>query len=116
MGEYRQANRFIQVFTTLGDDVLLLEGFQGREAVSQLFQFDLRMHSEKLGITFEEIVGKKATIKIVLPDLSERYVNGLISSFMQGGSSPLQDGRTPAVFASYYATLVPWLWVLTRSG
>ncbi|HKX31150.1 MAG TPA: type VI secretion system tip protein VgrG [Blastocatellia bacterium] len=116
MGEYKQANRFIQVFTTLGEDVLLLEGFQGREGVSQLFQFDLRMHSEKLGITFDEIVGKKAMVKIVLPDLSERYVHGLVSWFAQGGSSPLQEGRTPAVFASYYATLVPWLWVLTRSG
>ncbi|MEP7337335.1 MAG: type VI secretion system tip protein TssI/VgrG [Acidobacteriota bacterium] len=116
MSNYTQDNRRIQVFTTLGEDVLLLQGFNGQEGVSRLFQFDLRMHSENRSIKFEDIVGKKATIKVVLPDLSERYINGIVSSFAQGGSSPLQGGEKPTVFTHYHATLVPWLWVLTRTS
>ncbi len=116
MGEYTQDNRFIQLFTPLGKDALLLHSFSGKEGVSELFHFDLKMHSENRSLKFDQIVGKKATIKISLPDGSERYINGIINSFTQGGSSPLEGGTTPTVFAHYYATLVPWLWVLTQTS
>jgi type VI secretion system secreted protein VgrG len=106
----------IQVFTPLGTDELLLQSFHGQEGVSQLFHFDLVMHSENRGIKFDDIVGKKATVKVRLPDGKERLINGLVSSFSQGGSTPLEGGKSPQIFASYHATLVPWLWVLTRSS
>src|SRR5262245_21593403 len=110
MGEYTQDNRFIRITTPLGANELLLRGFHGQESISRLFQFELRMHSENRGIKFEDIVGKKATIEVDMPDGSLRYVNGIINSFSQGGSSPLEGGTTPTVFASYFATLVPWFW------
>ncbi|MEN3332482.1 MAG: type secretion system secreted protein VgrG [Blastocatellia bacterium] len=108
MGEYTQENRLIQIMTPLGEDVLLLQGFNGYEGVSKLFQFDLRMHSKNRSIAFDSIVGKKATIKIILDDGNERFINGIISAFSQGGSS--------TNFAHYHATLVPWLWMLTRTS
>ncbi|HWQ33705.1 MAG TPA: type VI secretion system tip protein TssI/VgrG [Blastocatellia bacterium] len=108
MGAYTQDNRLIQINTPLGKDVLLLQGFNGEEGVSRLFHFDLRMHSENRSIRFESIVGQRATIRITLPDESERFINGVISSFSQGGSSQH--------FAHYNATLVPWLWLLTRTS
>ncbi|MBO0797365.1 MAG: type VI secretion system tip protein VgrG [Blastocatellia bacterium] len=116
MGEYKQDNRFIQVFTPLGEDILLLESFHGQEGVSRLFNFELLMHSENMELSFNDIVGKTTTVKIFWPDKPERNINGIISSFKQGGSSPLMDGERPTSVASYYATLVPWLWVLTRTG
>jgi type VI secretion system secreted protein VgrG len=115
MGEYTQDNRIIQVYTPFDADVLLLESFHGHEGVSRLFNFELRMHSENKELPFEKIVGKTATIKFLMSDQKERYINGIVSAFSQGGSSPLQDGKTPSVFTTYSATLVPWLWVLTRS-
>jgi type VI secretion system secreted protein VgrG len=115
LGEYTQANRLIRVETVLGKDVLLLQSFRGQEGVSQLFHFDLYMHSENRSIQMESVVGKKATIAIVLPDKKERYINGLISSFAQAGSTPLEGGTSPKIFAHYHATLVPQLWMLTRT-
>src|SRR5262245_60670076 len=115
MGEYTQQNRLIQITTTLGPDALLLHSFHGQEGVSCMFHFELRMHSENHGINFDNIIGESATLKIVLPDGKIRYVNGIISSFSQGGSTPLQDGKKPKIFANYYATLVPKLWLLTRT-
>ncbi|HKP85577.1 MAG TPA: type VI secretion system tip protein VgrG [Blastocatellia bacterium] len=116
MGEYTQANRLIRIETVLGKDALLLQGFRGQEGVSRLFHFDLYMHSENRSIPMEAIVGKKATIVVVLPDKKERYVNGIISSFSQAGSTPLEMGTTPRIFAHYTATLVPWMWMLTRTS
>lgn len=116
MGEYTQANRLIRVETVLGKDVLLLQGFRGQESVSRPFHFDLYMHSENRSIQMESIVGKKATIVIVQPDKRERYINGVISSFSQAGSTPLEMGTNPKIFAHYSATLVPHLWLLTRTS
>jgi type VI secretion system secreted protein VgrG len=113
---YTQENRFIRIDTPLGVDELLLHSFNGEEGVSRLFHFQLRMHSENRSIPFDSIVGKKATVTVFLPDRSRRYINGIISSFSQGGSSPLEGGASPTHFTSYYATLVPWLWNLTRTS
>ena len=38
---YTQANRLIAIDTPLGEDVLLLRGFHGREAISRLFHFEI---------------------------------------------------------------------------
>ncbi len=115
LSEYTQANRLIQVFTPLGEDALLLQSFHGTESISQLFQFELKMYSENRNLSFDSIVGKNTTIKVVLPDLSERYINGIVSAFSQGGSALLEGGSSPKFFASYRATLVPWLWFLTQT-
>ena len=104
---YTQENRLIQLITPLGENALLLQGFNGQEGISRPFEFELKMQSENRSIPFDAVVGKKATIKTILADRSERYLNGIISSFSQGGASQ--------TFAYYHATLVPWLWLLTRT-
>ncbi|MCI0417770.1 MAG: type VI secretion system tip protein VgrG, partial [Acidobacteria bacterium] len=116
MAKYTQDNRFIRLETPLGKDVLLLQGFAGSEGVSQLFNFQLTLHSENKAIAFSSIVGKKATIKIALEDGSERCINGLIGSFAQGGSTAVKAGAGTAALVSYSATLVPWLWMLKHTS
>lgn len=113
MRRYTQANQPIQVVTPLGEDELLLQRFSGTEGISRLFQFELEMYSEDHSLPFDAIVGKGATIKVVTSDGSERYINGVISSFTQGGTSALAERSVS--FANYRATLVPWLWLLTRT-
>ena len=108
MGEYTQDNRLIAIYTTLGADVLLLQAFRGTEGISRLFKFDLVMHSENRSICFDSMVGKTATVKLVLQEGQARYINGIVASFSQGGAT--------STFASYTATLVPWLWMLTRAN
>ncbi|HEX4949177.1 MAG TPA: type VI secretion system tip protein VgrG [Blastocatellia bacterium] len=115
MPEYTQANRLIQIFTPLGEDVLLLHRVHGNEGISQLFQFELKMFSENRSLSFESIVGKNATVKVLLPDQTERYINGIINAFTQGGSMPFDDQQPPKIFATYRATLVPWFWFLTQT-
>jgi len=116
MPKYTQDNRFIKLETPLGKDALLLQGFTGSEGVSQLFHFDLRLHSENRAVSFPSIVGKKATIKIQLSSKEERCINGLISSFSQGGSTAITVGTGTATLASYSAELVPWLWMLKHTS
>ncbi|HKX27674.1 MAG TPA: type VI secretion system tip protein TssI/VgrG [Blastocatellia bacterium] len=116
MSGYTQDHRHLKIFTPLGTDVLLLRSLQGQEGVSQLFRFDLQLHSEDHNIQFDEIIGQWVTVSIDLPDGSIRFINGIICAFTQCGSSPLENGQTPTVFSDYQATMVPWLWMLTRSS
>lgn len=103
---YTQENRLIAVDTSLGKDVLLLQGFTGREGISRLFSFHLDLASEKDSISFKNIIGQNVTIRVTQADNSPRYFNGFVSRFAQSGS----DLR----FTHYQMEVVPWLWFLTR--
>ena len=103
-----QANRLIGISTPLGKDVLLLRGFSGQEAISRLFSFELDLLSTDAEIKFEDIVGQPVTIRVILGEDKERYFSGIISRFMQTGSD--------TGLANYRATMMPWLWFLTRTA
>jgi type VI secretion system secreted protein VgrG len=105
---YSQDHRLIAVETPLGKDVLLLQELTGYEGISRLFSYELDLLAhDNDSITFKDILGKKVSITLNLPDETPRYINGYVSRFTQGGS----DERT---FARYHAQVVPWLWFLTR--
>ncbi len=105
---YVQTNRRIAISTPLGADVLLLRGFNGTEGISQLFEFDLDLLSDKDSLKFDDIVGKNVTVRLFDAQGSERTWHGFISRFAQGS----QDRR----LTSYRAQMVPWLWFLTRTA
>ncbi len=104
-----QSTRHISIETPLGEDVLLLRSFSGHEEISRIFEFDLDLLSEESEITFEDVMGQNVTISMDLPEGGKRYWNGFISRFVQSVS-------TSAQFAQYRATMVPWLWFLTRTS
>ncbi|HYK01928.1 MAG TPA: type VI secretion system tip protein TssI/VgrG [Thermoanaerobaculia bacterium] len=108
MSSYVQTDQYISVSTPLGKDKLLLRSFRGEERLSGLFEFVLEMQSEDPALDFAAIVGKSATVTVLLADGSNRYVNGIVGKFVQAGG----DAR----FYNYYAELHPWFWLLTMSA
>ena len=105
---YTQEHRLIAIDTPLGEDALLLRGFTGQEGMSQLFHFHLDLLSTDPAIPFKQIVGQRVTLRILLADGSQRYINGCVSRFAQTSN----DMR----FTHYRAEVVPWLWFLTRTA
>ncbi len=111
---YTQENRMIRIATPLGGDELLITGFNGEEGISQLFRFNLSLLSHNNSIAFDSIIGGNVTVSIVLDNGKERFFNGIVESFSQSdGTVPGENGE---VFSRYTATLVPWLWLLTRTS
>lgn len=102
-----QATRQIAITTPLGEDAVLLRSFQGQEAISKLFVFDLDLVSQEPSIKYEDIVGQSVTVRMSLADGSMRYWNGFVSRFVQAG----RDSNV----AMYQATVVPWLWFLDQT-
>lgn len=100
-----QSDRFARVATPFGEDVLLLDGFAGREAISEPFRFQLRMRSSNKALDPSAIMGQKVTVTVQRDALPKRYVNGIVARFAHTGAD--------LHYAFYTAELVPRLWLLT---
>src|SRR5689334_19260778 len=100
-----QTGSFLSVSTPFGADVLLLEGFAGREAMSEPFHFDLRMRSANTALSAQTIVGQSATVTLQTKTGAVRYFNGIVTRFAQVGAD--------ASNGYYCAALAPRLWLAT---
>ena len=109
-----QDNKLLSIKTPLDKDTLLLARFKGHEGLSELFHFDMDLFSEQQSIVFKGIIGENVTLTITLADGSSRFLNGIVSSFIQKHGSSDQKNKLQTSY--YSASLVPWLWLLTRTS
>ena len=103
-----QANRKIAINTPLGTDVLVVRRCSIREELSRLFEIELDLISSRNDINFDEIIGKNVTLRLEGARGKTRYFNGIVNRFTQG--------KSERSYSVYRATVVPWLWFLTRSS
>jgi type VI secretion system secreted protein VgrG len=104
---FEQTNAALSVTTPFGANKLLLDSFQGSEAISEPFAFALTMRSAESGLDPDTIVGKSVTVTFAPKDAPKRYFNGIVSRFGHAGGNK--------AFAFYSAEMVPTLWLLTLS-
>ena len=107
MFPYSQANRLMKVTTALGPDLLVLSSFRGREALSELFHFELELLAKRpFSAPFDKMLGQPVGVHIELPTGLTRVFHGMIARFTQT--------RQDDTFTHYRAELVPKPWLLTR--
>src|SRR4051812_22483355 len=109
MAKWTQAARKLAIATPLGEDEFILQSFTLTDEISRPFVCEATLYSENEEIDFSAIVGQNVTIRLEQGDGGTRYINGFVSRFVQGG------GQNSDAQHLYYATIVPWLWFLTRS-
>lgn len=95
----------VQITTPLGADTLRVESLEGDEALSQPYEFTLRLVSEDATLDFDAVVGKEVAVSIAMPDGAKRYVHGIVARFRQAGTALRQT--------TYFAHLRPKLWLLS---
>ncbi len=98
----------IAITTAAGPNVLGLRSFTVQEQLSRLFQIEAELSSEDGGIDFDKVVGNPASIRLNVGQKDKRYFNGFVSRLVQVANQ--------GDFAHYRATIVPWLWFLTRTS
>lgn len=108
-----QQGRSLNVSTPLEYDFLLIKRIRSREALSQLFNFDLELlHAEdenSRDATFidpKDILGKPMVVTARQEDGTTRHFHGICVDFSQGHHNTR--------FSKYRATLVPRVWLLTQ--
>jgi type VI secretion system secreted protein VgrG len=111
MPEYKQAQRTLSVTTPLGPDVLLLVGFRGRDAVSELFEYELDLLAENSAdVAFDKLLGQKVTVTFRWGRENDKktYLNGMCIR--------LSQAERDSTFTRYRMGLVPQCWLLTRKA
>ncbi len=103
-----QKNRSLAIETALGADALVLRSIALQEQLGRPFNFEIELSSEDGEVKFDDLIGTNATIRLELPEKATRYFNGIVSRLSQGANK--------GGLAHYRATLVPWLWLLTRTA
>ncbi|MCK9605176.1 MAG: type VI secretion system tip protein VgrG [Methylomonas sp.] len=103
-----QSDRIASVTTPLGETDLLLYRMTGTEHLSQLFEYELELLSEKNDIDLKALLGKSTTVKLLLPDGKHRSLHDVVTRISLFGML----GR----LYYYRATLRPKAWLLSRTS
>ncbi|MFS2068882.1 type VI secretion system tip protein TssI/VgrG [Pseudomonas sp. CT11-2] len=105
---FKQLSRLAKITSPLGPDVLLLKDMGGDEELGRLFSYELQLHSLDNAIDLNQLLGKPMCLSLQLDGGGERHFHGIVARCSQN----VDQGQ----FASYQATLRPWLWLLTRTS
>lgn len=106
MPDNKQGSRWMGIGTSLGEDVILLRGISVTEQLGRMFRIEADLLSEKKDVEFEKLLGQNVTIRLTRPDDEVRFLNGYVARLEQTGY--------PSGLSEYRATIVPFLWFLTR--
>lgn len=106
-----QGNRLFTIQTPMkGQFDLVIVDFQCAEGLSRNFEINVRLASQDPNIELKKLIGQPVTITLQLTDAlassDERYFHGYVVGFTHLD----MDGS----FTLYRATILPWLWMLSR--
>lgn len=101
--------RTVQVHTVLSAEQLKFRAMRGREALSQLFEFEVEMVSPSFNLDLKKLLGTSLTIEVT-DGGAPRFLNGTVVRFELVGRAN-ETGRHYV----YRALVQPWLWYLTRT-
>ncbi len=96
------------VVRTKLENAFTFRHMQGREALSELFDYRVELLSEDDGIRLEVILGTPLTLAMDLQGGATRYFHGHVVQFVYAG--------TEGSFACYHARVRPWLWFLSTTA
>lgn len=104
---YIHADRPMTLTTPLGADSLVLAALRGREAISELFHFELDTwwQSRSAPLPFDRLLGQEVSIQIAHPS-GKRHIGGIVVKISQEEKN--------LKFTRYRLEVVPKLWLLTR--
>ena len=103
-----QANRNVSITSALADDVLLFRSMSGSEALGRLPECRVQLLSTDNTLRIADVLGKPMTVNLDTVEAGQRHFNGVVTRFCSTGWH--------GDFATYEATLHPWLWLLTRAS
>ncbi|WP_332684115.1 type VI secretion system Vgr family protein [Bosea sp. (in: a-proteobacteria)] len=104
--ELRQSKRLASFTTPLGQDFFSLLKFEAREALSELFVYQVDAVSTTADADLQSIIGEKCSVKMTLKNGQERVFNGVLVDAQWLGRENDID--------SYRFILRPWLWLLSQ--
>lgn len=114
MSNTTQDGRLLSISTPLGKDFFLLNRVMATEEISNLFSVEVELFHEENEAGYKStivdpnsILGQAVTIAFNHRDATARTLSGIFNRFSQG--------ERATRFTTYYATIVPNVWILTQN-
>jgi type VI secretion system secreted protein VgrG len=104
---HSQEKLLVNLTGFFGNDVAI-RSIKGKEAISELYEFEVIFASENPALDLEKALGSSMTIQLK-SESQERYIDGIVAAFSQGATSSERD----VYVTEYYAVIRPLLWLLT---
>jgi type VI secretion system secreted protein VgrG len=101
---FTQDDRFLELTTPLGKDVLLLNSFSISEKVSSLFTMQLDTLFKGM-VDPKKLLGQPISIKVKIDESTSRYFHGIVNE--------VEIGDETERFRHFRLVAVPSLWLLT---
>jgi type VI secretion system secreted protein VgrG len=98
----------LAIETSLGSNTLGLRSVSIEEEVGRPFIIEAELSSLDGRINLDKVVGFPAGIRLDVAGDTKRYFHGIICRMSQSANQ--------GEYAHYHATIVPWLWLLTRTS
>ncbi|MDR1907802.1 MAG: type VI secretion system tip protein VgrG, partial [Holosporales bacterium] len=103
----------VEVSSALGKDDLLFESMVGREAISTLFEFNMRFYSQDPELDLSKLMGKPLAITVTLLKEESKHFFGGIVSKARSLPSYVVDTASKTNLAYYSVALRPDFWLAT---
>ncbi|WP_226451763.1 type VI secretion system Vgr family protein [Ferribacterium limneticum] len=103
---FTQHARLLELKTALPDAALIVERFNGREAISESFRFEIDCVSTNAYFDLKPLLGEEITLRLLQADGSKRSWHGYVTQAMQLGA----DGG----LARYRLIMEPFLAFLAQ--
>ncbi len=108
MSRLTDKDLYLQIISPLDADErkFFISELDGGEGISSLFAYRLTLMTPDNAVDFTALVGQRLTVTIQQFSGEPRFINGVVSRFIQGRT----DTRG---ITTYFAEIRPWLWQLT---
>ena len=103
---FNQHARLLELKTALPDAALIVERFNGREAISESYRFEIDCVSTNAYFDLKPLIGEEITLRLLQADGSKRSWHGYVTQAMQLGA----DGG----LARYRLIMEPFLAFLAQ--
>jgi type VI secretion system secreted protein VgrG len=97
----------VTITTPLAPDALVFRSMDGRESLSEPFEYSVDLVGSTGDIKLTDLLGLTVCVRIELSGQAFRYFHGYVTAFELVDSS--HGGY------AYRATIHPWLWLLTQT-
>jgi type VI secretion system secreted protein VgrG len=110
MGQLSQASHAAALKTPLGDNVLALNSFSGREGLSEPFEIQIEALSKQENVDFDKAIGQACTVSLKTYEQKQRFFCGILTHAQWTGSEVGDDQE----YFRYRLVLRPWFWLLAH--
>ncbi|MDR0632952.1 MAG: type VI secretion system tip protein VgrG [Holosporales bacterium] len=105
----KEGSIMVEITSPLGADKLIFESMEGKEAISELYEFKVRVYSEDIDIDFKKLLGESVAVCLQTSGSYKRYISGIVAQvkFLQ---TFVFDTDTDARIAYYGLIIRPQFW------